>query len=85
MRYIDILFPLMLDYHPYFKGQETRAAEVQGPGHAIQPHCIASSFTAEVDRKSPVSFALCLPPRSSDSHPFLSSLKVLRDWMVQKV
>lgn len=79
MRYTDILFHFMLDYHPYFKGQETRATEAQGPGHAIQPHCIDSSLTTEVDRKSPISFPLCLPPRSSDSHPFLSSLKALTD------
>lgn len=28
---------------------------------------------------------MCLLSRSSDSHPFLSSLKVMRDWMAQKV
>lgn len=62
-----------------------RATEAQGSAHATQPHCTDISFTAEMDRKSPVSFPLCHLSRPSDSHPFLPSMKVLRDRMAQKV
>ena len=68
----------MSDHHLYFVGQETRATEAQGPGHATQLHSNDRCLIEELDRGVPVSFLLGLLSRSSSSYSFLLSLSLER-------